>query len=143
MLLFALFFPAWEHHLEDSRNSLCLSNLKCIGNAMYMYRNDRNQYPSDLRDLRTETEGDLSVLLQCPAADHHRQSDYFYFAPGKNAPDETMVVCDFKDNHKGEMRNVLYVDGRASRMLEPEFQQALAQPENAAFAEALKKAQGP
>jgi prepilin-type processing-associated H-X9-DG protein len=136
-----LFIPI-QHALEITRQASCMANLKGMGTALALYAQaNNNEYPQNLDQLIKN--GESPKLFKCPSSEKHREFDYFYLAPAKDAPATTLVACDFKDNHKGELRNVLYMDGHASMLKEPAFQQALTQPENAAFAEALKKAEGP
>ena len=57
-----------------------------------------------------------------------------------------MVACDYIDNHldmgaSRSGRNVLTFDGAVRWMGEAEFQAQLAQPQNAAFAAALREAE--
>ena len=140
--LVALIVPAYNHALETTRRANCMSNLKGMGTALALYtQSHENEYPQNL-DLLIKN-GESPKLFKCPSCTQHREFDYFYVAPAKDAPATTIVACDFKDNHKGDMRNVLYMDGHVSMLKEPAFQQAMADPENAAFAAALKKAEGP
>jgi prepilin-type processing-associated H-X9-DG protein len=134
--------PAVNHALEITRRANCVANLKGMGTALALYTQEyNNEYPQNL-DLLIKN-GESPKLFKCPSSDVHREFDYFYLAPAKDAPATTFVACDFRNNHKGEVRNVLFMDGHASIMKEPAFQQALTNPENAAFAAALKKAEGP
>ena len=61
---------------------------------------------------------------------------------GGGGPSLTIIACDLKSNHK-EGRNVLHLQGSVAWRTEAAFQSELAQPHNAAFAAALKKAEGP
>ena len=81
-------------------------------------------------------------MPQEPSAEENRRCDYFYLAPSPGAPGDLLMACDFKDNHGG-WRSVLYVPGNAKKLTEVEFQAELAKPVNAAFAAALKNAEGP
>jgi prepilin-type processing-associated H-X9-DG protein len=141
-LMPAVLYIPIHHAIEITQRTSCMANLKGMGTALALYAqaND-NAYPQNLEMLIKN--GESPKMFKCPSSQTHREFDYFYLAPAKNAPETTLVACDFKDNHKGEMRNVLYMDGHATRLDEPAFQQALTQPENAAFADALKKAEGP
>ena len=70
-----------------------------------------------------------------------RRHSFFYMpAPPGSSPDR-IVACDYGDNHRGKGRNVLYVlffNRGVTWMKEPAFQDELAKPRNAAFAEALR-----
>jgi len=80
--------------------------------------------------------------LRCPAAKSQgRTSDYFYLPPDRNADPLALVACDLTPNHSGK-RNCLYADMHVASLTEAAFQQELAKPLNAAFAEALRKAGG-
>jgi hypothetical protein len=138
-----ILYPALTRALEMTRRASCAANLHSLEISLSLYRTENaDAYPQDLDPL---VKGGLQLpkLLKCPSCEGNRKCDYFYLAPAKDAPATTMVACDFRGNHQGEMRNVLHMDGHIKGLPEAEFQQALAQPENAAFAEALKKAEGP
>lgn len=136
------FFPVINRVLEAPRRASCMANLESLGQSLAIYTQDYdNQYPQSLDLLRKN--GYLPKVFKCPSSEKHREFDYFYLAPAKDASENPIVACDLKDNHKGEIRNVLYMGGYVGTLNEPLFQQALARPENAAFAEALRKAEGP
>jgi prepilin-type processing-associated H-X9-DG protein len=142
LILPAILVPALSRAVEMAHRAACVANLKGISKAIVLYQNSYDQaYPPDFEMLIKD--GQTPKLFSCPSAAHSRQFDYFYLAPALNAPSETMVACDYKMNHQGEVRNVLYADFHVGMLKEPAFQQALNQPENAAFAAALKKAEGP
>ena len=100
----------------------------------------------DLKRVTAEYMGGVQVL-KCPSARSGRTCDYFYHPPAEKQtaverPSSTILACDLKGNHP-DRRCVAFVDGHCQVMLEEGFQDSLAQPENAAFAEALRKAEGP
>jgi prepilin-type processing-associated H-X9-DG protein len=140
---FVVGFQGFEMLINPGPNRAdCVRNLNGISKAIMLYKASYDEeYPPDLEVL--VKDGQSPKIFQCPSATNHRTFDYFYVAPALNAPPETMVACDYKTNHQGEARNVLYADGHVARLNKPAFQQALSQPENAAFAAALKKAEGP
>ena len=67
---------------------------------------------------------------------------YFYRASSAaDAPGDTIIACDYRDNHIDRNCNVLLADGRVRLMREERFHEELAKPHNAAFAAALAKAE--
>jgi len=87
-------------------------------------------------------EGYPENLMQCPWAEGNREFDYFYLPPAPMAPHDTLVACDYGDNHNN-YQNVLFEDGSVRPMNDTEFAEELAKPHNAAFAAALQQAEGP
>jgi len=156
LMVVIMLVPALSRARELSKRALCGGNLNGIGKGIAMYATENNDaYPPNLQVLITE--GSVSArMLQCPSAGGNRRCDYFYFPPpGDPAEDpaedspyvwrdmELLVACDFKNNHGGEGRNVMYASMLTKWILEDAFQAELAKPVNAAFAAALRKAEGP
>jgi len=86
-------------------------------------------------------------LLSCPnvrgrSRPAGRTCDYFYFPPKSARYTDTIVACDFAGNHSDGYRSVLFVAGYVKPMKPAEFQAELAKPVNAAFAKALRQAEG-
>jgi hypothetical protein len=130
----------WAH--DYARQVVCASNLRGIAQALSEYASDSDgAFPAGLEALLT---GDvvLEQSLRCPSSSGERELDYFYHAPRRDAPGSALIVCDLRDNHDGG-RNAASLDGTVQWLTEQEFQQLLAQPENAEFARALEEAEGP
>jgi len=127
---------------ENARQTVCRGNLNSIGRAMHMYAADNDdRYPEDLKAL-IQTGSIWEGALKCPSARSGRECDYVYLKPERNGPYDAIAACERKGNHEG-LRNVLYVDGSVRGMTESEFQRFLTDPENEAFAEHLRKTEGP
>lgn len=124
------------------QRAVCAANLHSIGTGYQLYIADYDVPPPDEQTLIAA--GTTSAqLFKCPSAGGSRPTDYFFLpASGPDAEPTTIVACDFRGNHK-DGRNVLYHSGSVCWMDEEAFQAELAKPENAAFAAALKKADGP
>ena len=124
---------------------MCGTNLSRIarGMALYMMSESANNDtpPPDLETI-VKMEMVNRSMLHCPSDKAGRQGDYFYLAPVKGAAETTIVACDLKGNHGGEGRNVLVSGFYVRWMKEAKFQAELANPENAAFAKALRAAEG-
>jgi len=131
--------------VREGREGLqCGSNLHAIGEGMAMYwAENQNAYPPDL-DVLVRQGKVQREALRCPSVEHGRRCDYFYLAPSGGAadvPDDLLVACDLRGNH-GQRRNVMYAHASVGGRTEAEFQPELAKPINAAFAAALKEAEG-
>lgn len=129
-----------------AQTAACASNLNFVYKGIILYQQANEQaYPADFDTLIKDGQG--PKLFQCPAAQrggNGKKFDYFYLASSSVNPDSnTIIACDFKGNHPDQTRNVLYADGRVMRAPERQFQAELTQPYNAAFAAALRKAEGP
>lgn len=139
----AIFFNLASGKANEVR---CISNLRNIGSAVSMYRAENgDKWPQDLQVLQNSQQLGYNSL-RCPSAPKGSQNDYFYFAPptaGVEAgASSSVVACDHKGNHR-DGRNVLFEDGSVRKLSESEFQAELAKPHNAAFAAALRAAEGP
>lgn len=139
----------------------CGAHLHGIGRAILVYAEQYDGvFPENLEYLVREEESKRKqkskskanypqwsippVALKCPAAVANNTStgkDYFYLPPKKDASAETIIACDYRHNHLGEGRNVLFKDGKVRWYSEEDFQQILSNPCNAAFAKALSKAE--
>ena len=144
-LLAAVVLPALSGVREQARQMACMVNVNRIGKAALFYQgNHDDEWPPDLDTLRQE--GHISREgLKCPSAKAGRDYDYFYMPPvrGKTFDGETLIACDYKDNHPGNVRIVLYAGFHVAKRTEAEFQTELAHPRNAEFAAALRAAEGP
>ena len=142
--------PGVARNREVALGVECRSNLSKIGKEISMYAAlNQDAFPADLEALVTE-QGMSRKMLQCPSAGGKRQCDYFYFylpPPGEPAEDpadiadDLVLACDLRGNHR-EGRNVVYASGEVKWFEEKDFQAELAKPINAAFAAALKEAEG-
>ncbi len=141
-LILAIMIPSFSQVQGSAKRAACTLNLHGLGIAIVEYSAATDgTYPPDLRALPAQ---ELPEMLKLPTADSGRQCDYFYLAPTVSEPDgDVIIVCDFRDNHRGKGRNVLQADGRVTWMKKAKFQAELALPVNAEFAAALRAAEGP
>jgi hypothetical protein len=146
--LAAVLVPALPEANEIINRTLCMSNLSSIKAGIMIYKGSHgNKWPANfMADLTAD--GQPATLFRCPSAKQGRKCDYFYLLPNNNEPN-SIAVCDLagnhfdlSGNHKGK-RAVLYVGGNVRLLTEAEFQAELAKPGNAAFAAALRAAEGP
>ena len=124
---------------NDNDQLVCYENLEYIGTAAAMY-SVRNQdvYPPTLQHIIDS--GQSEDILQCPSENTDRV-DYFYMQPSADAPNNTIIACDYLTNHQGEVRNVLFLDSHIERHDEESFQKLLTEPQNLVFAEKLRVAE--
>ncbi|NLF30419.1 MAG: DUF4190 domain-containing protein [Planctomycetes bacterium] len=126
----------------------CSQRLLATGAAVTLYRNDNSgAFPPDLTALVAAGHIDARQL-HC-AATPPGGVDYFYtprppLPSGAGTPkgSTTILACDFRNNHRRH-RGVVFLDGHIERLKDSDFQALLALPENAAFASALRAAEGP
>lgn len=143
VLIPMVLLPSLNRARELAKRAMCGGNLSATGKFMSLYAAEyQDKLPPDLETLVTKNY--LSPdALKCPSAKRARPH-YFYFAPkdGNFAPAYTLVACDFRDNHKGEGRNILLLNGNVMWESEAAFQTRLADRINADFAAALRQAEG-
>ncbi len=144
-LMVSILAPTLNRSKGNHWRVRCMSNLKSIGLAISFYTSENEDvYPTDLESI-LDYIGD-EELLKCPSARSSRACDYFYCQPTQKTtevvtPLNTILACDFRDNHGGKGRNVLYADMRVQWLSEEEFQAKLQQSYNADFAKALREAE--
>jgi prepilin-type processing-associated H-X9-DG protein len=127
-LITSILLPSLNRARETANRVKCASNLRMIGQAILLYRNDtKGAYPPDLGTL-IKTEDITAQAFVCPdtnttpppnmtpddAADWvNKNSDYIYIPPvAGQMPGPTIVICYEKDgNHNGDGMNVLFADG--------------------------------
>jgi hypothetical protein len=141
--LAALLVPALQQAQELTNRTVCMSNLRSINSAIILYKAEN--WPADLQTLPAAYVGSPKLFV-CPCVRGDRRPvgrtyDYFYFPPKSDAAPRTIIACDFGGNHRDGSRNVLRAAGSVHRMSAGEFQAALADPANAAFAAALSQAE--
>jgi len=148
--VFGGLFLALHRARDLAQGAVCASNVNEIGWYYIMYQTESDDAsPPSLEALMDHyaAHGDPECrrLLTCPAArGRHPQPHYFYLAPKGPARGKTLILCDLKGNHPRGERAVLTYGASVERFrTEAEFQAALARPENAAFAAALKEADRP
>ncbi len=146
-LMVAFLVPVLSRAKGPARRVRCMSNLKSIGLAITFYTDENEDvYPADLESIVDDYLVERT-LLKCPSARSSRDCDYFYSPPPKTKEGvyelRSIIACDFKDNHDGESRSVLFAVGSVRWLSEEDFQQELQQPYNAAFAAALREVEGP
>ena len=137
----------WQVHLfteyvDATKTVICRVNVNYIHTAVYGYHKEKDIYPQTIEHL---SEGGpkryYQSLFTCPIEGNDETIDFFYLPPAENDPENTILLCDYLANHNGRDRNILYVSGEAELVKEDEFQKLLTQPQNAAFATALGKAE--
>lgn len=127
-LLLSILWPALQTRRAVTARSVAASQMHFVGLGFHMYTTQMDQPPPDLQSL-VET----GILTAEELAD---ASGFVYAPPASDAMDnaDVVIACDLKSNHDGEGRVVLFADGHTEWLYESDFQAALKNPENAAFA---------
>ena len=133
-------WPIANHSRTTPPRIICASHLSGTGKALALYMADNGHVmPPNLRDLVVK---DWNLRLDCPSGKGaDRYSDYFYRPAPADAPEDTIIACDYRDNH-ATGRNVLFAHLHVQWLAEQYFQVKLNQPHNAAFATALREVEG-
>lgn len=140
-------FLAPPHSREMASRALCKTNLKAIASAMVSYEQANDGAAASTLDAMLTTPQLLEKHLQCPTVELRTQPtalgdkpDYFYMPPPKDAPGGALVACDYVGNHD-DVRNCLFADRSIKQLGLPKFAEVLSEPQNAAFAAALREAE--
>lgn len=128
--------------LAQTRQSVCMSNLKQIGVALRQWAAaHKGKIPETLQQL-VDAEIIVPRLLTCPLTSDDRACDYFFvpYSPGRAAPDR-IVACDL-DPHGGPggRRVVLFADGHVEAVPPDEFDERLASKANRTVAPIFRAA---
>jgi len=127
------------------RQERCRLRLRRIHAALLQYERKHAGTPAPTLQALVDENILTPRSLACPSATE-RAIGYFYL-PGPSLPRETstntLLACDFRDNHGRAGRAILLANGDVMRRDEEGCQEYLALPENAAFAAALRQADGP
>ncbi len=129
-----MLLPAVAKAREEAQRALCGSNLKQIGVGCIMWAEDHDeQYPSSLKDLYPDYISELGVFV-CPSTDDEvtsaeeidEKGSYIYVSGlSEDSPPDAVLAYEREDNHGGEGRNVLFVDGHVEWVREDEFSELL------------------
>ncbi|KKK60545.1 hypothetical protein LCGC14_3023300 [marine sediment metagenome] len=130
---------------QTAQRTVSQVNLMSLGRGVVMYAADNDgQPPPSLQHLIDQgmlVEG----MLQSSDSEGGRP-DLFYSCPTPLAdisnPMATVIACSYEDIHPGG-RTVLFADGHVTWESDSSFETIAADPQNAAFAAALKEAEGP
>ncbi len=138
-LMVAILLPALSHTRELAKRAICAANLHGIGQATALYVGENmDVFPPTLQHLIEA--GQPEDIFVCPSDEDAEPFDYFYLATDSNAPGNTLMACDFEGNHD-DYRNMLRADFSTMNVDEEEFEALLQEPQNAAFAAALREAE--
>jgi hypothetical protein len=108
----------------------CHSNLKVVGLAMSMYKDDFNgQLPPSLDMLVKYVDKDL--YFACPGSPSAKGAVPYFYSPEQN-PEPNDMICWDPSLHtirhgifgllSTKQRNVLFADGKVRTLSEPDFQ---------------------
>jgi len=141
VLVGAVVIPGLSGAQKKAREVASLANLRTIGNAMAMYEQEHDRFPADLQAMIDERSIDERTL-KYPRLKSGRFSDYFYLAPGPDAPAESLVACEYADCGSDKTRGFLRADGSVERLPEADFLALEREGDhNRAFFRALRRAE--
>jgi len=108
-----------------AKRVMCAKQLKGIGLAIMIYANEhKGQFPPDLETLIKTADMPPKGLV-CPATCD--KDSYVYRGADLNdkANPRMILVHDKLQNHKGQGRWVVFIDGHVGWLLEKEFQESV------------------
>ena len=148
----AILLPSLNRAKAIALQAACVSSLKQVGFGIMFYADDnQDAYPPDIDRSLVEYLGEdpsakPGTRIACVNAQAAADRGYFYATPagltraGVAKPTAAMIACDYAGNHPTQ-RSVLFADGHVQALDAPEFDRLLAEPQNAAFAAALREAE--
>lgn len=124
-ILAAILLPALNQARVKARDAECVSNLKQIGLACFLYADKHGgKFPDSLDQLVGEYLPSEKVL-HCPSSPNPAAISYGYcrgYTP-KNV--YRILAFDVDGNHRGGGRNVLFCDGHVEWMTDAKFHMLL------------------
>ena len=143
-LFFTLLLPTLERVQKTTRITICRVHVDAIGKMIELYEADNSDAMPESLDVLVRKGLLRPDDFLCPSTENKKGSDYFYRPGNVTDPPDKIICCDFRDNHAGEGRNVLYANHTVHWLPEAAFQQAMQLPENREFGRALRvKEPGP
>jgi prepilin-type processing-associated H-X9-DG protein len=112
-----------------SRRMACASNLRGIGNALYIYARDGGAFPEREDDWSNRLMLARDIVpkqLLCPDIQIGQTS--YYYVPGytMNSDPNQVLVYENPANNSGKGGNVLFVDGRVWFVAEPAYSKLIS-----------------
>lgn len=110
----SIMLPALSRARELSKRTVCSSNLRGIGQAMYIHANgDSDHFPDDVKTLIDELNA-TTKQFHCPSsgADADDIRACYEYIPGQSPLDDPTNVLMYEKEgaHQNEGANVLFVD---------------------------------
>ena len=121
--------PDKNQLIEDEHRVKCAENLRQIGQAIKLYRDDFQAMPTDLQTLFNSKKVQNFEAFVCPSYDHSRcnhdgfYTDYYYWGTkfrDTADPKSFILAYDKPANHVTYV-NVLFADGRVENYSTEEF----------------------
>ncbi len=138
LLLVSILLPSLSRARELSKRAVCSTNLRGIGQAMYMYAKGEpdGAFPDDVGKL---VAAGLTTARQfnCPSDVSGMGSYYYVPGYGTNSSPDQIILYEGPAIHGGEGGNILYQDGHVSFLKQLKFDQeigAIRLPDGTPFA---------
>ena len=141
-LQISVLLPSIARARALAQRTACKKTMEGLARGIAIYAEQHGQFPASLEAVVKDGIVD-PACLKCIGTRSERACDYFYLKPAPDAPDDAFMICDFRDNHGGDGRNVILRSGNSILLMEDDFQRRLSQPANAAFAAALRGVEKP
>jgi prepilin-type processing-associated H-X9-DG protein len=114
-LAVSVLLPSLSRARELSKRTVCMANLRGIGQAMYIYANSNDhQFPPDFESLVKDAYVAERQLV-CPSSDAKAGDLHacYEYIPGQSESDNprNVLIYEINDPHKKEGCNVLFQDG--------------------------------
>jgi prepilin-type processing-associated H-X9-DG protein len=151
-LMTSILLPSLNRARETANRVKCASNMRQIGMACLLYANDnKGKYPPDMGTM-LKTQDIVADVFLCPSSGNQIPNDlrganvdvlaawvnanasYVYVGAGlkNDAPAETVVLYEKKEDHDEDGMNILYGDGHVEwqpmARAEQEIAKAAANP---------------
>jgi hypothetical protein len=133
-VVFALFvgagFPALARARELSKRTVCMANMRGIGQALYIYAQDGGMFPEAGADWQKRLlDANISTPKHfiCPSSSNVEGECSYIYVPGYgvNSDPTQIILYEPPENHKGEGGNILYQVGHVKFVASPEYEAAI------------------
>jgi len=135
--------PSYAIRQREIRQDQSRANLRNLYQGLQMYHRRWSTPPQQLQQLLVEKTVAEEHLL-CPSAEDPARGYFYYPQPARPESEDLgpILICELAEANDGAGRLILRTSGEVEWKDADAFREELASPRNAAFAEALKAAEG-
>lgn len=126
----SILLPSLSRARELSKRTVCMSNLRGISSACYIYAQDHDKFPPDFQAL-IDANYVTAKQFVCPSsgAEPGDLSACYTYIPGQSPSSNptNVLIYENLENHRGEGAAVLFVDAHVEFLKPDALERAIAE----------------